>query len=211
MLRRIIPIIILLTAIVASCHDDIWNKLNELESRVEKLEKLCNQLNTNINSLQTIVNAIEAREYVTGVQPLTENGETVGYTISFSSSLPVNVYNRQNPEKSYMPVIGIKQDADSVWCWTLDENWLLDDEDSHLSTDTCTPLLKIEDESWWLSIDDGETWKEVGSASGSSPAYANSMLQVSQDDNYIFIILANGETLKIEKRHQSGGITFVYV
>ena len=64
----------------------IWDKLNSLENRVTALEQLCKQMNTNISSLQTIVTALQKNDYVTGVMPITENGKTIGYTITFAKA-----------------------------------------------------------------------------------------------------------------------------
>lgn len=49
---------------LVSCHGAIWDKLNDHEARIARLEQLCNQMNTNISSLQAIVNAIDARDHV---------------------------------------------------------------------------------------------------------------------------------------------------
>ena len=56
------------------------------ENRIAKLEELCKQMNTNISSLQSLVTALQNNDYVTGVTPITKNGETIGYTITFTKS-----------------------------------------------------------------------------------------------------------------------------
>ena len=99
------------------------------------LEELCSQLNTNIVSLQQIVEALQGNDYVTGVVPVVENGETVGYTISFSKSGPVTIYHGkkgENGQNGTTPVIGVEQDTDGLYYWTLDGEWLTDDEGSKI-------------------------------------------------------------------------------
>lgn len=59
---------------LTGCHKAIWDKLNDHEARIARLETLCNQFNTNISSLQSLVNAIDARDYVKDVVPVMENG-----------------------------------------------------------------------------------------------------------------------------------------
>lgn len=125
-------------------YDDsaLVGRVNNLESRVLKLEQLCQQMNTNISSLQTIVSALQNNDYVTGGVPVTEDGKTVGYTISFTKSQPVTIYHGKDgvdgkngtdgkdgqngadgkDGKSYVPVIGVRQDTDGVYYWTLDGN-----------------------------------------------------------------------------------------
>ncbi len=68
-------------------------KLDNHESRISNLEKLCQQMNTNISSLQTIVTALQNNDYITGVTPITENGATIGYTITFAKAKPITIYN----------------------------------------------------------------------------------------------------------------------
>ena len=104
-------------------------------SRLAALEELCSQLNTNIVSLQQIVEALQGNDYVTGVVPVVENGETVGYTISFSKSGPVTIYHGkkgENGQNGTTPVIGVEQDTDGLYYWTLDGEWLTDDEGSKI-------------------------------------------------------------------------------
>ena len=110
----------------------------------EELKTLCNQMNTNLSSLQTLVNS---NDYVTGVTEIWDNGEVIGYTISFTKSKPVVIYHGKNGKDGvdgapgqdgedgkdgadgkdgYVPNIGLKQDTDEVWYWTLDGEWMLD-------------------------------------------------------------------------------------
>ena len=95
----------LLTAIIgvilfASCsqYDDIavWNKSIDVESRVAALEVLCKEVNTNVASLQTIVSAIQEGDYIKSVTPLEEQGEVIGYVITFAESGSVIIYHGRN-------------------------------------------------------------------------------------------------------------------
>lgn len=198
---------IALAVMVSSCSkfDDtaIWDKLNEQEEtlndhekRIAALEELCRQLNTNINALQTIVEALEKKDYVTNVSPVREDGEIVGYTISFANSDTITIYNGEDGKDGqngkdgkdgYTPQIGVMKDTDGIYYWTLDGEWLLDGkgnkiqangvngidgtdggngEDGTNGVDGITPRLKIENDYWYVSYDDGATWIELGKATG---------------------------------------------
>jgi hypothetical protein len=135
-------------------YDDtaIWDELKDHEQRITALETLCNKLNTNIVSLQTIVNAQQNNDYVTSVTPLMENGVEIGYTITFSKSGPVIIYHGNDGADGkdgsngkdgtdgtdgkdgkdgvdgHSPVIGVRADDDGVYYWTLDGEWMLDEE-----------------------------------------------------------------------------------
>ena len=127
----------LLSLVSCTEYDEVamWNKNEDMGSRLAALEELCSQLNTNIVSLQQIVEALQGNDYVTGVVPVVENGETVGYTISFSKSGPVTIYHGkkgENGQNGTTPVIGVEQDTDGLYYWTLDGDWLTDDEGSKI-------------------------------------------------------------------------------
>ncbi len=131
-------------ATFSSCKyddDDIWNSVHGLEDRIAKLEELCKQMNTNISSLQTLVKALQNNDYVTGVTPVTKNGETVGYTITFTKSSPITIYHGKDGadgsdgNDGHTPVIGIRQDTDGIYYWTLDGDWMLDNSGNKIKAE----------------------------------------------------------------------------
>ena len=83
-MKKILFIMLILMT-VTGCYDDtlIWDKLEDHENRIITLEEMCERMNTNITFMQTMISALQNNDYVTGVTPLVENGQTVGYTISF--------------------------------------------------------------------------------------------------------------------------------
>ena len=122
------------------CYDDsdIRNELRDHEERLAKLETLCKQMNTNISALQTIVSTLQKNVYVTAVTPIKEGSDIVGYTISFSNSESVTIYHGRDGVdgedgtdgadgvNGTTPSIGVRQDTDGIYYWTLDGEWLLD-------------------------------------------------------------------------------------
>ena len=199
--------------LLSACHKDIWDKLNDHEERIARLELMCNQMNTNISSLQAIVNVLNARDYVKDVVPVMENGKVVGYTISFNASNPITIYNGTDVQDGHTPIIGIKQDTDGIWYWTLDGEWILDSGNKKVradasGTDGITPLLKIEEDYWWVSYDSGKSWSKLGKAGDGQGSGGDSMIRdIRQDEGYVYIVLANGEEIKIAK----GGLHWIYV
>ena len=204
-------------------YDDgkLWNSVNGLEDRVSKLERLCGEMNTNISALQTIVNALQTNDYVTGVTPIMQGGKEVGYTITFTKSSPITIYhgkdgkngtdgkdgqNGQDGKDGITPVIGVRQDADGIYYWTLNGEWIqdaagnkikaqgidgkngtdgkdgatgsdgkdgaagTDGKDGQDGTDGITPQLKIENDYWYISYDNGNTWSQLGRATGATGA-----------------------------------------
>ena len=186
----------------SACHNSIWEELENLDQRVAKLEELCKEMNTNITSLQTIVSVIQANDYITGIVEIKKNGEVIGYTITFGKHDPITIYHGQDGKdgtdgkdgqdgaNGSTPVIGVARDTDGVYYWTLNGEWLLDDNGNKLPVsgkdgangadgkdgqdgkdgadgqDGVTPLLKIEDGYWYVSYDNGTTWTLMGKATG---------------------------------------------
>ena len=140
-MRKLTALITVTIVAAASCSkefDDsrIWDKLNNHESRIEYLETLCGQMNTNIKALQTTIAALQDKDYVTNVAPITSGGKQVGYTITFLKSGSVTIYHGKDGAKGdqgeagadgQTPIIGIKQDTDGIYYWTLNGGWLLSD------------------------------------------------------------------------------------
>ena len=186
----------MLLAVSCSKFDDttIWDKLNDHETRIVALETLCRKMNTNIEAIQAIVEVLQKNEYVTSVVPITEGGNEVGYTISFSSGKNITLYHGKD---AYIPVFGVKQDADGVYCWTIDGEWLVDDAGNKIPTtgeDGITPQLKIEEGKWFVSYDNGVTWVMTGQATGD--AFFQS---VTETNDYVLMVLANGTEIQIPK------------
>ena len=120
-------------------YDDseLVGRVDNLEQRVLTLEQLCQQMNTNITAMQAIVNALQTQDAITSVTPITEGSKTIGYTITFAKGEPITIYHGQDGKNGadgedgkdgYTPVIGVDQDEDGVYYWTLDGEWLPDAE-----------------------------------------------------------------------------------
>ena len=127
----------LLLAPSCSKYDDstLTGRVDDLENRVDQLEQLCRQMNTNISSLQTLVTTVQGYDYVTDVTPIMQDSKEIGYTISFTKSSPITIYHGKEGEKGetgatgndgHTPVIGVRQDNDGIYYWTVDGNWLTD-------------------------------------------------------------------------------------
>ena len=200
---------------MTGCYDDsaLQEQLKDHESRLKELERLTAQLNTNISSLQTIVTALQDKDYVTSVAPIYEGDEVVGYTINFSKSGAVTIYNGKD---GYVPAIGVKQDeSDGQWYWTVDGEWLLDSkggkvrasaedgEDGAPGQPGVTPTLKIVDGYWYVSYDGGKTWEEetLGQATGDK-GYTM-FVEVTYDEEYLYITMADGQKLVLPRTSES--------
>lgn len=254
-------------------YDDteLRNEVTDLANRVAKLEQLCQQLNTNIGSLQTIVTALEQNDFITSVSPINEGGNVIGYTITFAKNGSITIYhgedgkdgqdgsngkdgvNGTDGKDGTTPQIGVKQDEDGVYYWTLNGEWLTDENGNKIKAegsdgkdgqdgtngsdgangndgqdgtngsngqdgkDGITPQLKIEDEYWYVSYDNGATWTKLGKATGedgkdgadgTSAAGDSIIKELTQDEGYVYITLYDGTSFVLPKMSNSFNITF---
>ena len=180
--------------LASGCSDEyddsaLTGRVDDLESRVEKLEELCRQMNTNISSLQTLVTALQNSDYITAVTPVTSGGQTIGYTMTFKQAAPITIYHGtngkdgQDGKNGTTPVIGVAP-YNGVYYWTLNGTWLTDTSGNKIKAegtdgrdgvdgkpgqdgdDGITPELKIEDGYWWISYDNKANWTKLGQATG---------------------------------------------
>ena len=266
-------IVLLVSLVVSSCmYDDtgIWDRINDHEQRIVALEELCREMNTNISALQALIEASQNGDYITNVSPITKDGQIIGYTISFANGEPITIYNgvdgKDGLNGESAPVIGVRQDTDGIYYWTIDGEWLTDEsgnkvkaegtdgkdgqdgedgqdgkdgvdgedgrdgqdgedgrdgvdgedgrdgqdgedgrdgvdgedgEDGRNGQDGVTPRLKIEDDYWYVSYDNGQTWYLLDRATGDDGD--SLFVSVSQDEENVYFILADGTEIVIPK------------
>ena len=217
---------------------EMEESIRDHEQRISALEELCKQMNTNIEALQTLVDALEKRDYITNISPIREDGKIVGYTISFAYSDTVTIYHGQdgkdgaNGKDGYTPKIGVMKDTDNIYYWTLDGEWLLDGKGNKIQangvngtdgangsngtngTNGVTPQLKIENDYWYVSYDNGATWEKLGKATGDDGIDGENgedgdsiFKSVTQDDEYVYFNLADGTMITLPK-HDKENIQF---
>ena len=257
-------LLLLLASSLLGCtqpYDDteVRKDIENLKERVTKLEKLCKEMNANINAMAAILEALETHDYITSVTPITKDGETVGYTITFAKGEPITIYHGEDGKDGadgangadgadgkdgYTPIIGVAQDSDGIYYWTLDGEWLLDEAgnkikavgvdgkdgqdgadgedgkdgqdgadgiDGENGVDGITPQLKIENEYWYISYDNGATWIQLGKATGedgkdgangsdgADGKDGDSFFEGvdTSNEDYVIFTLADGTTIKI--------------
>ena len=220
---------------------EMEESIRDHEQRISALEELCKQMNTNIEALQALVDALEKRDYVTNVSEVRSNGEVIGYTISFGKSDTITIYHGEDGKDGYTPQIGVMKDTDNIYYWTLDGEWLLDGkgnkikavgtdgadgkdgQDGTSGTDGkdgadgkngVTPQLKIENDYWYVSYDNGATWVQLGKATGNDGVNGENgedsdsiFKSVTQDDEYVYFNLADGTMITLPK-HDKENIQF---
>ncbi len=200
---------------IVSCQkfddSEIWDKLNNHEARLAYLEEVCKSMNSSIVSLQAIVTALETNDYVISASPLVTGD---GYTLLFRSGKSVVIYNGKdgqdgsNGTDGVTPVIGVRQDADGIYYWTVNGEWLYvdgkkvkasatDGKNGADGADGITPQLQIIDGYWAVSYDGGVTWDQLGKASYKDECVSSIFSEIEFDGSLLCFRLQDGTEITV--------------
>ena len=182
-LLRLLSIAALLGVTVTACTT-YESDIADLNSRISKLETLMDKANSSIEALQKLTEALNKNVFVSSV-----NSTDDGYEIVFSDGTSVKI------KDGVAPVIGVAKHQ-GVYYWTVDGEWLLDDNGKMLPVSGIAPQLKIEDNWWYISTDGGATWEKLEKATSESESIITGM---DWDDNYVYITLKNGDVLTFSR------------
>jgi hypothetical protein len=191
---------LLLTVVtVCSCYndDDLWDKVNDLDGRVETLETTVKKMNSEITTLQSLVDALNQGKVITNTEQTSD-----GYTLTFSDGSTVSIKNGKNGTDA--PVIGVKADEDGIYYWTITTNgtteWLPDATNKLKVTGT-TPVMGVDSDGYW-TVDTGEGAKRINGTDG-KPVKAKGQdgdsffKSVTVNDNHVIVTLADGTSFTL--------------
>ena len=190
--------LILMALALTACHKDILNDIDglkgdvaDLQTRVEALEAQCKQLNSDIATLQTLITALQQNDMIASIA----GSETDGYTITFVSGKVITLKSGETGADGYSPVVGAKQDSDSIYYWTIDGEFVKDSVGNALSVTGAdgatgiTPLLQIDETGYWqISYDNGTTWTTLGQATGDAGKSFFQKIEFTESDATITLI-----------------------
>lgn len=211
MKKRILILALLLCGLCGCKYDDgpILDKVNGLEGRVSQLDVACGKLNQDLVALQKVVTLLQDNDYVTSVTSLMEQGQQVGYTLTFAKGGPVSIRdgknglngkdgtNGTNGKDGHTPALGVKADVDGIYYWTIDGEWLLTADGQKVKAEGNTPQLKIENEYWYVSSDNGINWQKMGRAVSAN--YTSLIKEVKVEDDRILLTFVSGEEIAVPR------------
>lgn len=195
--KRISSILSIVVAMLfaSSCHDEYFNRLNLLESQIDTLQVICIRMNENINAVQRISAALQSNDMITKVTKLYDEDAmtVVGYKLSFKTASPITIYDGIQGQ---VPVIGTKYDmTEGKFFWTIQYDggtvqYMMDASGNRIPANgSIIPFLKVVDDKWLVSYDEGKTFTELGQATGQNADVMFKSFNVSED--YVEIVLAN--------------------
>lgn len=172
-------------------YDDteLRNDITDLENRVQALEELCKNMNTNISSLQTLVDALQSNDYITNITPIISEGKEIGYNIEFLHHEPIAIYHGKDGQDGKDGINGITPQL------KIENNyWYIsyDNGNSWQQLHQATmpmPQMKIENDYWYISYDNGVSWQQLGKATGENGIIP----QLKIVDGYWYVSYDNGK------------------
>lgn len=210
-------ITLFLTAAIVGCqkYDDtlLQNRISDVEQRLIDVENRCYSINQELKTLRELVDAAINKDGISSITRYSdeETGRT-GYTLNFTSGRHITILDGKNGTDA--PRLGVKQDTDGVWYWTLNGAWMLDEyghrviasgrngQDGQNGSNGITPQLRIEDGYWQISYDNGATWDTLGKATGEDGKDGNSSIFAgvdNTDSEYVIIKLTDGTSITLPR------------
>ena len=206
----------------------IWDKLNDHEERIKTLEELCTNMNTNIEALQGIVEALEKHDYIVDVVENEDGytinfakGDSITIKNGKDGANGNDGANGADGADGQTPVIGVAEE-NGVYYWTVNGEWLTDANGNKIKAvgsdgangadgndgangadgangnDGVTPQLKIENNKWFVSYDEGTTWVELGVVAEGDVVVANP-IEVTEDEKCVYFKLSDDQVITIAK------------
>ena len=186
-MKKLLFLLVPIVCLLSGCYDDskVWEELNSQSAKITALETLTSTMNNNINSLQSITSALQGNVTINSVTA-TDNG----YVISFSDGKSATIKNGADAET---PKFGAKADTDGAYYWTLNGEWLKDASGNKVPTGV-TPKIKIENDQWQVSYDNGKTYSKID---GQGAAITCIFESVTTDANYATFTLSDGSVITV--------------
>ena len=184
-MKKILLMIVPLMALIGCSYDDtdIQKRLDDLDGQLTELQALVKALKSDVTTLKELV---AGKRFISDVQP----GEDGGYVITLVTAAgETSTITISDGEDGTSSVIGVKQDSDGVYYWTLNGDFILDNG-KKLPVSGVTPEFKIENSHWWVSYDNGATWTDCGQAQTDQNLFKS--VATSEDGKLVYLTLADG-------------------
>ena len=236
-------------------HDKRITALEELckqmNTNIVALQTVVNALQK--NDFITNVSPVRKDGEVVGYTITFAHSDTITIYHGTNGKDGANGKDGKDGKDGYTPQIGVMKDTDGIYYWTVDGEWLLDGKGNKVQAngvngtdgtngsngsdgkdgndgadgkDGITPRLKIENDYWYVSYDNGATWTELGKATGEDGKDGQDgndgadgsdgadgedgdsiFKSVTQDDEYVYFNLADGTMITLPK-HDKENIQF---
>lgn len=189
MKKTLLLLFSLVLALTGCKYDDssLWEEINAQKAKITALEGTVSAMNSNLGTLQSLVSSVQGQVTVNAV---TKNDD--GYTIYFSDGKTAKIKDGSDGEDGKTPQIGAKADSDGNYYWTVNGSWLLDSQGAKVSTSN-TPKVKIENDQWMVSYDNGANWTKIEGQGASASMFKD----VETNDSDAIFTLYDGTVITV--------------
>ena len=181
MKKSLIAILACLMTISCSKYE-YTDELQKLGGRVEYLEETLSDIEKRIETLRKIITVIENNGYITDMM-ISSDGE---YYLTFNTGKTIVLRQGKNGKdgkdgQKIDFLIDVKQGEDEIYYWTINGEWLLDEDGKRVpasaqdgkdgkdgksmsETGAIAPQMRINtvNRHWEISTDGGKTWADTG-------------------------------------------------
>ncbi len=209
--RLITTVLLSLLLAVAACSV-VQDEVEALRSEVTDLQTRVKGLNGDLSGLKTIIEEIRTGGYATSTEILSEDGvERLSITFNDGRSVVIGSGRIGVDGVTDGCLVGVAAE-EGVWYWTLNGEWLTDEagerriavgRDGYIGI---TPLLKIEDGNWQLSVDGGNQWEEIAPVKGEDGFFVIASADLSSE-SMVVLTLADGQQISVP-RSKAAAISF---
>lgn len=217
MKSRILPALLALAGLlmIPACDSMVRDDLDSLQKQIDELRLKVEHLNQSIIDFQLIVDKVQEGGYITKKEAIVKDG-VEGYRLHFNDGSTLEILNGKDGEKGEtgdtgrVPIVSARPGDDGRWYWTVDGEWLTDPFGNRFpvsGVDGKTPQMKIEEDYWYVSYDNGATWEKLGKATGEKgedgkPGEPGSdgdafFKNVTQDGDYVYLTLRDGTVFSV--------------
>lgn len=214
---KTLPFVLTIILLASGCKSMISGEIEALQNQIDEIRRVVDNLNDDISSISEMLEEIESGQYLKSITDVKDGTVTIGYTLTFTDNRTIRISSiLDDGASALLPSIGVKRDIDEVWYWTIDGEWLLNAEGNKIrasgaqgeqgdtgekGTDGVTPLLKIDNDWWYISYDNGASWIILDKAKGDDGVNGTDgksfFRNVEIGDDYVTLILADGSEIAI--------------
>ena len=196
-------------SVLASCTQPVQKELDETHAKLKALQELVRSVNGDLNDLNAVVTEL-VQQNKTIPNSFRETGD--GYEMSFQDGKTIVIHAGKDGLDGKVFPIGVAMDEDGCYYWTIDYTpedeegsvWLTDPDGNKLlagasdGTDGTAPVLKVEEDAWWISTDGGESFVKLADCADLDGVGVFSEVKTDDPDR-IRLILWDGTELELPR------------
>ena len=205
LLRVLLPFSL---AAFTGCTGMVQQELDETHAKLAALQEMARSVNEKLVSLDQVLSELDdSHTLVRDSYRETEEG----YELVFEDGKTIVIHKGIDGQDGRVFPIGVQKDEDGLYYWTIGDpdnpekvDWLTDAEGNKVragakdGVDGTAPIIKVEDNAWWISVDGGETFTKIADCADMD-GYGVFSAVNADDPDKIILILWDGTELAVPR------------